>query len=275
MRLENVGGTVQRTVAGVIGLRDKVCALCFNTRGTLLARTGVQGKLIIIPPRSATFLRGPVRLIVQAARGEHQVHVLTWPSVLTPYLEHWAINRSASRPGNPSSRHVACRPIDPHLKTTFEKFDNLRTGPSESAEMMAISIVYEMTAKLMMGSDEVQLAALPAGLPDTILELTHKVRKNPAQPWPLREAADEAGYSPFHFSRVFKQLVGYGFHEYVDRSRTEMAVDLLVTTDQPVDMISTACGFGTTQGLRESVKEYLGLVPSELRAVPESFDLDR
>ena len=80
-----------------------------------------------------------------------------------------------------------------------------------------------------------------------------------------------AGYSPFHFSRVCKQLVGYGFHEYVDRCRTECAIDMLVSTDSAVDLVASTCGFGTTQGLRESVKEYLGLVPSELRSMPEAF----
>ena len=44
---------------------------------------------------------------------------------------------------------------------------------------------------------------------------------------------------------------------------------------QPVDLVASTCGFGTTQGLRESVKEYLGLVPSELRTIPESLiDMD-
>ena len=81
-----------------------------------------------------------------------------------------------------------------------------------------------------------------------------------------------AGYSPFHFSRVFKNLVGYGFHEYVDRSRTECAVEMLCTTDSAVDVVASSCGFGTTQGLRESVKEYLGLVPSELRAIPDPIE---
>ena len=78
-----------------------------------------------------------------------------------------------------------------------------------------------------------------------------------------------AGYSPFHFSRVFKQIVGYGFHEYVDRCRTAMAVDQLCSTDSPADLIAASCGFGTSHGLRESMKEYLGLVPSELRAMTE------
>ena len=127
----------------------------------------------------------------------------------------------------------------------------------------------------MTSSDQVQLAAIPSDLPDTIKDLVSRVRQSPSHGWPLRDAADAAGYSPFHFSRVFKNLVGYGFHEYVDRCRTESAVELLCTTDQPVDLVASTCGFGTTQGLRESVKEYLGLVPSELRTIPESLiDMD-
>src|SRR5947209_15806892 len=35
-------------------------------------------------------------------------------------------------------------------------------------------------------------------------------------------------YTTLFRSRVFKQLVGYGFHEYVDRCRTECAIDMLV-----------------------------------------------
>jgi AraC-like DNA-binding protein len=271
LRLEAVSGTVLRTSTGQVSLPSGINALCYNASGTLLVRTAVQGKLIIIPPRSATFIRGGVRMICQAARGEHSVQVLTWQNNMTPLLEMWVAQRAAGKAGVPS-RHVACKPIDPHLKESYDKFWNARSGLPELFEMSVLSTLYETVSKLMLGGDEVQLAALPGGLPETIQELTVKVRKAPAAPWPLREAADTAGYSPFHFSRVFKQQVGYGFHEYVDRCRTEMAVELLVTTDLAVDIIGGQCGFGTTQGLRESVKEYLGLVPSELRAVPESFE---
>jgi len=94
--------------------------------------------------------------------------------------------------------------------------------------------------------------------------------KKPDAPWPLKDAAAMAGYSPFHFSRVFKSLAGYGFHEFVDRCRTEFAVGKLCQGELAVDVVASASGFGTTQGLRESIKEYLGLVPSELRVASES-----
>jgi len=268
LRLESITGQVTKTVSGMVSIPAGITALCFNTKGTLLVRTSPQSRLIISPPRSITYLRGSVRLHILAARGDHAIQILSWNQLLTPLLDAWAASRGANRSGQ-NARQIACKPIDPYLVDAFNRFENARTGGPELAEPMILSAAYELIARLMVSNDEVQLAAVPMTLPETIKELTARVRNSPSLPWPLKDAADAAGYSPFHFSRVFKAMVGYGFHEYVDRCRTEAAVEMLVTTDNPVDVVAASCGFGTTQGLRESVKEYLGLVPSELRAIPE------
>ena len=270
VRLETLTGNVAKTATGMCVVPQGINALVLNLQGTLIARTGNQGRLVLIPPRSITYIRN-ARMIVQCARGEHVSKLLSWPTVVTNLMEKWMQDRHAGRGGGPA-RVVACKPIDPHFKDAVERFDKAIAGPPEAVEPLVVSFLYEVGARLMSGLDQVQLAATPIDVPDTIKDLIVKVRQNPALPWPLKDAADMAGYSPFHFSRVFKGLVGYGFHEYVDRCRTECAVELLVTNDMPVDLVASTCGFGTTQGLRESVKEYLGLVPSELRAVPDSME---
>lgn len=267
VRHEVVSGTVARTATGYINVPQGMNALCINMKGTIIARAGVQGRLVLIPPRSLTYVRG-TRLILQAARGEHQSVLLSWQSNVTSLLDAWIQSRHVRSSGG-TLRTVACKPIDPHFKGAVERFEQAVANPSETMEPIVVSVIYEIVARLMIGMDQVQLAAVPMDLPDTIKDLVLEVRSNPAAGWPLKEAANKAGYSPFHFSRVFKNLVGYGFHEYVDRCRTECSVEMLVTTDHAVDLVASTCGFGTTQGLRESVKEYLGLVPSELRAIPE------
>jgi AraC-like DNA-binding protein len=240
--------------------------------GTLLARATSQAKLLISPPRSLTFIRGGTRLVVQAARGSHTTQILSWPGALTPLLESWIAGRAGARAPT-AHRGVACKPIDPHFRNAIARFDTARSNTTEAAEPLLLSFAYEVVTNVMLGFDEFQLAAIPLGLPETIKDLTVEVRSTPASPWPLKEAADRAGYSPFHFSRVFKQMVGYGFHEFVDRCRTECAVELLCSSDSAVDLVASSCGFGTTQGLRESVKEYLGLVPSEIRSFPDTIEL--
>jgi AraC-like DNA-binding protein len=270
IRLETLTGNVAKTATGACVVPQGMNALVLNLQGTIIARTVGHGRLVLIPPRSITYLRN-ARLVVQCARGEHLSQLISWPTVVTNLMEKWMQDRYSGRSGGPA-RVVACKPIDPHFKDAVERWDKTINGSAEVMEPLAVSFLYEVGARLMSGLDQVQLAATPIEVPETIKELIIKVRQNPALPWPLKDAADMAGYSPFHFSRVFKGLVGYGFHEYVDRCRTECAVELLVTTDMPVDLVASTCGFGTTQGLRESIKEYLGLVPSELRAVPESVE---
>jgi AraC-like DNA-binding protein len=274
LRVENLYGNVSRPATGYATVPSGLNVLCLNLKGTLIGRVGPQGRLVLAPPRSLTFIRG-TRLILQAARGEHHSMLITWPSVVAPLLEHWIASRSGTARNNTSTmvtRNVACKPIDPHFRDAVDRMDKALAAGGDTLEPLIISVLYEIVARMMVGMDQVQLAAVPLTLPETIKDLVAKVRANPSAPWPLKDAADQAGYSPFHFSRVFKGMVGYGFHEYVDRCRTECAVEMLCTTDHAVDLVASTCGFGTTQGLRESVKEYLGLVPSELRAVPDNFD---
>jgi AraC-like DNA-binding protein len=271
LRLETQQATLAKIAPGTVVVPAQFNALAINYRGTLLVRSATNPRLIVVPPRSITFLKGRLKLGVVAARGEHSTQILSWASAVTPLLEHWINSRLQARSAQHSVRQVACKPIDPHLAGAIERLENSKNS-GESVELLMLSAIYEIVSKLMMGADEVQLATIPDELPETLKNLTAKVRTTPSLGWPLKEAADMAGYSPFHFSRVFKQMVGYGFHEYVDRCRTECAIDMLVTTDSPVDIVASTCGFGTTQGLRESIKEYLGLVPSELRSMPEAFN---
>jgi AraC-like DNA-binding protein len=106
--------------------------------------------------------------------------------------------------------------------------------------------------------------ASPGG--SKIAEFLGGVRLDPAQSWPLRDAARMVGASdPFQFSKDCKSVIGIGFHEYVDRCRTELAVTMLAETDHAIDFIASTCGFGTTQGLREALKEYVGVTPQTLR----------
>jgi AraC-like DNA-binding protein len=270
LRLEVQQASLGKIAPGTVLIPANYNAIAINMRGTLLVRAATNPKLIVVPPRSMTFMKGRLKLGVVAARGEHSTQIISWASAVTPLLEHWINTRLQARSAQHLVRPIACKPIDPHFLAAVERLDHARTA-GDSVELVMLSAIYEIVSKLMMGADEVQLATIPYDLPDTLKNLTQKVRGNPAMGWPLKEAADMAGYSPFHFSRVFKQLVGYGFHEYVDRCRTECAIEMLVSTDSAVDLVASTCGFGTTQGLRESVKEYLGLVPSELRSMPEAF----
>lgn len=268
VRVERYVGEFNKTVTGVMNVPEGFSTILRNLDGTYLMRPQVGARVLVVPPQSAAFMRGPARVTIQAAKGPHHTEIVIWPSAFLMYLDAWVSDQRTPKTGE-MRRAVACKPIQPNLTAALNRLETSYKA-ADLSEPLLCSSLYELVGRLIVGEDEFQLASVPDDLPATIMDLTKLVQQDPSQPWPLKDAADEAGYSPFHFSRVFKALAGFGFHEFVDRSRTEMAISLLTSTEDPIDVIAAKCGFGTTQGLRESVKEYLGLVPSELRTVPDS-----
>lgn len=79
----------------------------------------------------------------------------------------------------------------------------------------------------------------------------------------LREAADMAGYSHFHFSRRFRDVTGYGFHEYLDRVRASWAIAHASESKSLVRLAESA-GFSNVKTMRESVYDYTGFQLSQL-----------
>ena len=181
-----------------------------------------------------------------------------------PPLHHWL---DAATTGNPESatQLIFSVPAGRHFAEPLARLREALDQP-EPVEPILFGILSQIIPPIWMSEEEFQLTPLPEGLPETILDLIRSVKRQPEASWPLRDASLIVGYSPFHFSRYFKQLVGYGFHEFVERARTELAIQSLLATADPIELVSSRSGFGTTQAMREALKEYVGLVPSEIRS---------
>jgi AraC-like DNA-binding protein len=269
LQVETLEGEIDRTVTTLAEVPSEGGALIFSLRGTVLFRTERDMSWNVVAAQSATFAEAPVFATIRAARGAHLCHIVYWMRGSLPPLDDWLAARR-EEPGQ-SWRTLATQPIFPMLHDAYLRFEKAIESPDVHTEQLVAAVVMEMASALTISDHSHSLAPAPKGLPELTQKLIDAVRETPSSPWPLKEAADFVGYSPFHFSRIFKSQVGMGFHEFVDRTRTEHAVRLLTGTDHAIDVVASEAGFGTTQGLRESVKEYLGLVPSELRTSPDEL----
>lgn len=256
-----VGYSVQsnnsKVLSAQISLQSDWNFFVLNSDASLMISTPNETRPKLVGPR-AVFFASNEDLHIQFGRGLHHFTFLMWRHSGIPYLASWVDAH------HEVGRNSFCQGVDPGLSDTFDRFQKCLSN-DVTATPRTVGLLYEVIPQLISSDDNIQLAPLPADLPETIQALVNRVRADSAVAWHLKDAADQAGYSPFHFSRVFKSLVGYGFHEYVERCRTLKAVKILLETETSVDTIAAICGFGTTQGLREAVKQYIGLVPSELR----------
>ena len=80
-----------------------------------------------------------------------------------------------------------------------------------------------------------------------------------------KELAKRCGMTPFRFSRLFKEVNGVGFMEYILGKRMEFAKDLLVNSQMPVTSIGYEAGFKDPSYFARAFKQLAGCTPSEYR----------
>jgi AraC-like DNA-binding protein len=87
-----------------------------------------------------------------------------------------------------------------------------------------------------------------------------------AEPIDLDAVAAHAGYSRYHFVRLFRAAYGQTPGQYLSRRRVERAEELLRTADLSVTEICMLVGFTSLGSFSSSFKKHTGLSPSEYRA---------
>ena len=83
---------------------------------------------------------------------------------------------------------------------------------------------------------------------------------------PLEELARVAYFSPYHFHRVFRGMVGESVKEHVRRLRLERAALRLKNGDQPVTRIALDAGYETHESFTRAFSALFGQPPSRFRA---------
>ena len=81
----------------------------------------------------------------------------------------------------------------------------------------------------------------------------------------LDALAQQAGFSPYHFARLFRQTTGESPHQFVLRQRIEQAQYLLEQPNIPLAQVALATGFAHQSHLTRHFKRHLGLTPSAYR----------
>jgi AraC family transcriptional regulator len=81
----------------------------------------------------------------------------------------------------------------------------------------------------------------------------------------LEALAKESGYSPIHFSRMFRAATGHTPHNYVVRLRVERARQLLANSPRSLSEIALECGFSSHSHMTRTFHELVGTTPSTYR----------
>jgi transcriptional regulator GlxA family with amidase domain len=108
--------------------------------------------------------------------------------------------------------------------------------------------------------------ALPGTIASPIRQLLDGIVTEPAADHRLAQLARRAAVSERHLRRMFSDQTGTTPARFVERIRVEAAREQLERTATPIELVATACGFGSPETMRRAFLRVLGVVPSDYRA---------
>ena len=99
-----------------------------------------------------------------------------------------------------------------------------------------------------------------------IAEKAHAlITTNLAHPYSLRGLAAECGVTPYTLKRIFKKTYGQSVADFSLQARMERAKELLVTTNNTLQMIAEAIGYTEGNNFQAIFKKTVGVTPGEWR----------
>lgn len=87
----------------------------------------------------------------------------------------------------------------------------------------------------------------------------------------LDELANEAGFSKYHFARLFKEITGTTCHNYLLGRRLLFAKTLLADFSLPITEVAMRSGFNSLATFNRIFKFQIGCTPSEFRKLGLDF----
>lgn len=88
-----------------------------------------------------------------------------------------------------------------------------------------------------------------------------------------RQLADVAGFSPHHFHRIFRAVVGESVMDFIRRLRLERAAYRLKTSDTQVSTVAFDGGYGSQEAFARIFQAYYGMAPREYRQTHLAHEL--
>jgi AraC-like DNA-binding protein len=99
-----------------------------------------------------------------------------------------------------------------------------------------------------------------------VTEALRRIEVDAEETLTLAELAREAATSPYHFLRIFREVVGMTPHQYVLRTRLHRAAVRLRRSDEPVSAIAFDAGFNDLSTFNRRFRRVMGASPSAYRA---------
>jgi len=187
--------------------------------------------------------------------GEQRFDGLSWLALLAaPPGERPRVTTDAMR------RHMLA--IAHRLRLEISR---KRPGWMTAVRLGILQILFEL------GRDwEPRLPGRPGSAPSVfsltrIMPALKLIQDDPAEATMVSDAAAVCGFSPAHFSRLFRRMIGMSFARFQTRARLAYVVHLLLTTSETIESIAHRAGFVDGSHLTHVFLRHYACTPGSYR----------
>lgn len=99
------------------------------------------------------------------------------------------------------------------------------------------------------------------------------IERNMFEPIDIHDIAGASYYSTYHFSRIFRSLVGDSPKEYLRKRRLTIAAERLVRGESSILDIALSCQFESHASFTRSFKQFFKMTPEQYRENADPFKL--
>jgi AraC-like DNA-binding protein len=155
----------------------------------------------------------------------------------------------------------------PWVKRTLEHLSSEYLSDAISTELTVNKLTEILIIQLIQSEfGEKKRAGVIAALRDKRLaKALDRIHENLQDQWTIAKAAHHASMSRSGFARVFTQLIGLSFYEYLTQIRIQRASNLLLESSQSVADIAMMVGYQSELSFVKVFKKRAGMTPRAFR----------
>jgi AraC-like DNA-binding protein len=150
------------------------------------------------------------------------------------------------------------------LAPVFEELYRLSEAYETRNEPRFSALLYEILITLLQNSEPLN-GSVPPEIRHSIRSTADRIHNECQRPWSLESMARLAGYSSYHFLRLFRTIMGKTPNRYLTDCRLARAKLLLVSTDLTVAEIAAQSGFQQSSYFIKVFKQVEGMPPNQYR----------
>lgn len=102
---------------------------------------------------------------------------------------------------------------------------------------------------------------------EKFMKICNYINEHCTEDLSLDHMADLAGFSKFHFTRLFKQFTNVSFYKYVNQKRISTAEKLLIDPEMSITDVALHSGFSSVSAFIRMFKIVKDCTPSEFRTM--------